>query len=145
MTAQLVAAGTDVDADTVNVLQRIYEQHGELTAELVVDEARKPASPLHERFEWNDMRAAEQYRLEQARRLVRSVHIVIEQRPVRAFPFIPQSGSYRPIADVLTNVDWRQQMLDEFKRDAQRFERKWADHKFVAEHYRLWLEEQVTS
>ena len=46
---------------------------GELTPEQVVDDARGHNSPLHSLFEWSDDEAAHQYRLHQARQIIRSV------------------------------------------------------------------------
>jgi hypothetical protein len=46
---------------------------GELTPEAVVEDARHPASPLHSLFEWDDTQAAHQYRLVQARAVIRAV------------------------------------------------------------------------
>lgn len=51
---------------------------GTLTPTAVLDDARSPNSPLHDYFEWNDDVAAEKYRLDQARRLIRSVRVEIE-------------------------------------------------------------------
>jgi len=49
------------------------QQKGELTPSDVVNDARNPNSPLHSFFEWSDSVAAEQYRLSQARGLIRAV------------------------------------------------------------------------
>lgn len=49
---------------------------GVLTPEAVVAAAKKPTSPLHRVFEWNDSEAAKAWRIEQARCLIRSVHVV---------------------------------------------------------------------
>ena len=46
---------------------------GELTAEDVLADARNDNSPLHSFFEWSDGDAAHQYRLHQARGLIRAV------------------------------------------------------------------------
>jgi hypothetical protein len=56
-------------------LLAIREEHGELTAQAVLDAARPKSHPLHSRFEWNDKAAGEAYRLEQARELIRKVRI----------------------------------------------------------------------
>lgn len=54
------------------ILDGIAEQHsGHITAELVVELAKNPNHPLHNEFEWNDAVAAYQYRLAQARRMLR--------------------------------------------------------------------------
>jgi hypothetical protein len=52
---------------------RGLERRGLLQPFDVVEAARDPGSPLHDSFEWNDSVAAERYRLEQARRLIRTV------------------------------------------------------------------------
>jgi len=56
-------------------LGKIAGKTGRLTPQVVVDDARDRTSPLHGFFEWNDGRAAEQYRLDQARHLIRSVKV----------------------------------------------------------------------
>ncbi len=56
-------------------LQVIYEQNQKLTPALVVEVARDPDHPLHHRFEWDDEKAGDKYRLHQARQLIRSVRI----------------------------------------------------------------------
>lgn len=53
------------------------EKRGRLTATQVVNAARDPASPLHEYFEWDNTAAADAWRIEQARRLIRSVRVVV--------------------------------------------------------------------
>lgn len=64
---------------------------GRLTAELVVAAASDPSNPLHRFFEWDDDVAAEQFRLAQARALIRSVYVIVEEpgkpptRPARAY------------------------------------------------------------
>ena len=56
-------------------LERIYETNGVLTPEAVVDDARPDDAPLHSHFEWDDALAGEQYRLVQARHLIRAVTV----------------------------------------------------------------------
>lgn len=50
---------------------RELEQDGRLTPDAVVEDAMDPESPLHDKLEWDDTEAARQYRLEQARALIR--------------------------------------------------------------------------
>lgn len=57
-------------------LQEVYDKRGKLTPKLVLDTARDPEHPLHSHFEWRDDVAAEKYRLDQARELIRSVRVV---------------------------------------------------------------------
>lgn len=66
---------------------------GLLTPEIVVDAARQEDSPLHTAFEWDNKEAAHQYRIEQARRLIRSVKVVVtvEDRAVKIPMFVRDS------------------------------------------------------
>lgn len=57
-------------------LSAIHEREGELTPAVVVDAARPKDAPLHPIFEWDNKKAAEQYRHSQARSLIRAVEIV---------------------------------------------------------------------
>jgi len=66
---------------------------GELSAEGVLLDARLAQSPLHSFFEWDDSEAAQQYRLAQARLMIRSVAIVYvdsrgNEAQTRAFPSV---------------------------------------------------------
>ena len=56
---------------TATALSALAEAHGgKLDPETVVDVARDPDHPLHSHFEWDDSKAAHQYRLGQARALI---------------------------------------------------------------------------
>lgn len=58
-------------------LARLEKKHSDsFTPELVEREARKQSSPLHDCFEWDDKKAGHQFRIGQARRLIRSVTII---------------------------------------------------------------------
>lgn len=58
-------------------LNRIAARNGGvIEPEKVVERARNPRSPLHSQFQWDDTEAAQQWRLEQARRLIRSVQVI---------------------------------------------------------------------
>jgi hypothetical protein len=46
---------------------------GTLNAQAVVDESRPEEAPLHPAFEWNDYEAAEAYRRQQAKSLIRAI------------------------------------------------------------------------
>lgn len=58
-------------ADLRSALTDIYRARGELTPQLVVDEARPKDAPLHDRFEWDNKVAGEAYRRVQAQQLIR--------------------------------------------------------------------------
>ena len=56
-------------------LMKIERSEGAVLPAVVVDRARPKGSPLHPCFEWDDRRAAERYRLEQAQLLIYALRI----------------------------------------------------------------------
>lgn len=78
----------------------------EVTPQILVKEAAKEKSPLHNCFEWDDQKAGEKFRLHQARKLIASLTVEItinEPETVRAFVNVytaEESQAYCSIADV---------------------------------------------
>ena len=91
----------------------------------VVKFALNPETVLHERFEWDDTEAAAQYRLEQARRIIRfTVHVVQEGKPpIRTYVSLEsdraQHDSYRSVVDVMMNHGLRTTLLAQALREAE--------------------------
>lgn len=99
-------------------LERL-ERDGKIRPVDVVEAAKDESSPLHDCFTWDDGEAAHQYRLMEARNLLR-VYVVRpdnEQGPVvRAFVSltsdrVQQGGGYRAIANVMSDEELYAQML----------------------------------
>lgn len=93
---------------------------GLLTDEAVVKAAQVKSHPLHSRFTWDNIDAGHQHRLAQARELIRSVYVTIEDLKqkgisVRAYASLPSdregNGGYRAIADVMRDSDLRTELL----------------------------------
>lgn len=100
----------------------------------VVEFARNKDTALHSEFEWDDSIAAERYRLEQAREIIRVRVSVLktddEPITVRTYWSLPSdraaSGGYRALPDVLSNAKMRTELeqsaiaeMDSFKRKYQ--------------------------
>lgn len=65
-----------VDADTVGQeLERLYNKHDLVTAEILLDAARDEDSPLHNLYEWDDSIAAEKWRKHQSRTILYSLRV----------------------------------------------------------------------
>ena len=104
-------------------LEKIRQNSGgKLLPEVVVDEARSEESPLHPAFEWDDTTAAEEYRIGQARQIIRAVHVVVigtkppKTRPV--FVHINKGKNdkyYQSAAVAVRNVDEYQAALAELR------------------------------
>lgn len=107
---------------------------GELTPQDVVDDARSHNSPLHSFFEWDDSAAAEQYRLDQARGLIRSV-VAIYTHPdkpaqrTRAFVHVPEPGTphYRETSHALSQKKTRELVLQRAWREFQQWRKRYKD------------------
>jgi len=68
---------TDSEAKDLRDSLAGLEARGRLTPAKVVESARLKTSPLHDHFEWVDSVAAQHYRLEQARTLIRGIRVEI--------------------------------------------------------------------
>lgn len=119
-------------------LQAIYDDHGKLTPQLVVDEARVEGHPLHDRFEWDDAVAGEAWRRRQAHELIRTARVVYRpatdkspEKSVRAFHALPGEDEdryiYHPADKVALDPVSRELLLREMQRDWQELKRRYAD------------------
>lgn len=129
-----------VDAQSAGKeLERITKKYDVLQPSLVVAESRDASAVLHPCFEWDDRRAAEQFRGHQAQKLIQNLVVVqmrpdidplLEQKPIRAFINLTetdqQQRGYLPVETVLLNTDYRRQMLEAARRDAAAFCEKYA-------------------
>jgi hypothetical protein len=120
---------------------------GILDAERVVFYARNPETALHSKFQWDDTKAAEAYRLSQARQIIRLEVTVVKAEPGGKINFLPKiqpdnhgslhrkyvslshdrgvDGGYRLLSDVVANPAMRHQLLTDAKRDMQIFRKKY--------------------
>jgi hypothetical protein len=105
-------------------LTALYDEHGRLTAELVVDAARPRNHPLHSRFEWDNRVAGEKYRQVQAADLIRSVKISrftgdADDSDVRAFHSVTRADGpvYEPIEEIMADEVSMQTVLRQAERE----------------------------
>ena len=99
---------------------------GDATAEAIVAAAAAKRNPLHPEFTWDDSQAAKEYRLGQARYMMRSLVIVRDdlatKRPQRVYEVVraPQVETdkptrikhvYRTVEDIMADPDTRQELL----------------------------------
>lgn len=104
---------------------------GHLMPKDVVEAARDKKSPLHKHFEWDNQIAADKFRLDQARSLIRSIHVEsadTESGVARAFLSIREKDgtSYRTIGDVLKSADLQQRVLAAAEKDLLAFENRYS-------------------
>lgn len=138
--------GTRLKANADKVGQEIEQIKGPKTPDAVVKKAKSERTELHRCFEWDDSAAAIQYRLEQARYVLRTISIVREvaipgydtprQVVVRAYENVntakPESEadrSYVPVETALAQPEFRVQIFG-------RLERMITDATEIADAYR---------
>ena len=113
-----------VDANIAGKVAQELEDQGRLTAQNLVDVSRPEDAPLHKEFEWNDSEAARQYRLTQARGIIRHLTIVTEgsKTPEKMFVNIRiESPEYTTVRKALTIPSEREMLLKNAKRDMEAF------------------------
>lgn len=118
-------------------LEAIYEEHGKLTPPLIVDDARNNERETHKLLEWDDTAAAESYRQEQARHVMRNI-IIVRTEPatekeepkiikIRAFENVDiEDGRYfMPIQVAIQREDTRNYMLQQALKALASFRQKY--------------------
>lgn len=120
-------------------LRRIAKSNGGLLLPAKVVEAARPkSSPLHSRFEWDDTEAAENYRLWQARQLIRVVVEQIEGVHGTTEVFVSLSADrldgrgYRITTEVCRDEDLRAQLLEDALTELEIFKLKYRRLKELA-------------
>ena len=76
----------EIDAE----ISRIYNENGSITPDLVIKAAEDPNNVLHHLFEWDNSKAGNAYRVDQARQIITSVkiNIVTESRTISAVSYV---------------------------------------------------------
>lgn len=129
-----------LDAQVVgDHLERIRQRHeDELTPELVVKDARREKSPLHSVFEWDDDAAAHQYRLEQARTLLRKIVFVPDElpdsEPQRYYVHLDNGRPYyTSIIAAMSDEEKRQRVLKTALKELESWERRYRAYEELAD------------
>lgn len=121
-------------------LSALYEKNGKLTAEIVIQEAKQKTHPLHEFFTWDNKEAAINFRLEEARMMIRTVKITINTGvtnvTVRKYVNIRttetdqvnpygKKSEYTEIKDVLNDEEKKQMMFVQAVSELNAFRNKY--------------------
>jgi hypothetical protein len=118
----------------ITELKRLaVENCGLLQPEAVVAKARSASSPLHSHFEWDNTIAAHQYRLEQARHLIRVSFEVLHGTDKETPIFVSlttdrgqEAGGYRIVKNVMGDKQMREQMLADALAELRCFRMKYS-------------------
>ena len=84
------------------------KKDGQLTASGILTMAKSSKSPLHSLFEWDNTKAARQYRLEQARKIIKRANVTIENQEDKII-HVPVSsskgeGTYKEAKTIVNSI-----------------------------------------
>lgn len=130
------AGPTGIDAQAAGEeLERIrVHNNGRLEPRFVVEASRPREAPLHNAFEWNDKKAADAWRQNQASYMIRHVDVVVEEgdkppTPIRAFVSVKrdEDRSYTSIQHALSEDELRQQLVAQAWSDLEAWRKRYAE------------------
>lgn len=130
---------TNADKIQAELMEIAKRNGGAISPHAVVEFARNKKTALHSRFTWDDTKAAQEYRLYEARQLLRVYVTVLDgsTAPVRAFVSLPEDRSreagYRPIATVMSSEERRASLLAMAFAELEVFRHKYAALSELAE------------
>ena len=127
-----------IDAETAyTAIDTIKEQNGGvLTPEIVVIKAKGKRHALHKCFNWDDEKAAHEYRVHQARNLINAVEVIYHETPhvqSRAYQVVTQAAKggqserkiYATTEEALTDPNKRIEVLMRANNEAKAFRRRY--------------------
>lgn len=130
----------------------LEEEFGGVGTFTVVQDAKKEDSPLHDWFEWDDEIAANEYRTEQARYLLRHIVVSVKkpdgnEEEVRAFhsvtakvegPTVNSVGTnFVTIQSVLSDEEWSKEVVQNALKELERWRKKYGIYKELAKVIKL--------
>lgn len=103
----------------------------------LVEASRPEDAPLHNEFEWDDAKAAEQFREHQASKIIRNLTVTVEESESQPRAFVnlksnEVTGNYVSFTRVLNNDDWKEKLLASARMDMQAFIAKYKVLKELA-------------
>lgn len=121
-------------ADAQKVADEISSIGLSVKPEEIVEKARDESTELHKCFEWDDTKAAEKYRVYQARQIV--CHLIVkdvnnepQKQEVRFFYKTDSQEGYKPTSYIIRNKDEYHKLLDRALTELKAFQRKYSTLK----------------
>ncbi len=120
---------SDSDARVLGERFMALGQAGDLTAERVVEDARDPSSPTHPYFEWDDAKAAHQYRLGQARTYIASIRFVpsagAAPKPIAIKIGSPAGQRYATVPPAMQDEEVIVDLIETIQRELERLQERY--------------------
>ena len=111
--------------------EKIQKKHGTLTPEIVVTEAGRMSSPIHDYFTWDNDDAADKWRKQQARVLIIAIDIKIVSsgRKIQTRAWVNVSDEYKPIEIAIESPTDRDTIIQ----DALKRHKYWEEQNAIFE------------
>lgn len=112
-------------------LEELAAVHGAVTPRIILEDSRDENAPLHKCFEWNDGKAAEAYRLQQAREILVSLKVTVEHsgKEIQSRAFVnisdEKDGAFLAVSVALGQEDTKQVVLMRAMAELSMFRRKY--------------------
>ena len=120
-------------------LTELYAKSGSLTPSALVEAAKDPKSVFHPLFQWDDTQAAEQFRLQQARGILRTYKVQIKEwnSPYSGKLFNVRTqprgeGEYHPVNVVVKVKPYFDDVLDRLRARFNSMKETLEELKFAA-------------
>jgi hypothetical protein len=117
-------------ADAQRVAEEIQQIGNDVTPQQIVDRAKDEASELHKCFEWDNEKAAEKFRLSQARQVIH--HLVIKESvnkpdrpPIRLMHKTEEAEGYKPFTLIVKDPDEYTKLLNRARAELRAFKAKY--------------------
>lgn len=140
MSKYKAAPGARFSRQQAEALGELMERFsGKLKPQELVDAARPKSSPIHSLFEWNDGKAADAFRLVQARHHINHLQIIVQVngdgKVTKAYHSVLIEGdddrTYASVAVVRRSVDLREQVVQQALRELERWTERYREYKSV--------------
>lgn len=118
------------DANIAGQMCEKLENSVGLSAKTLLDANRQEDAPLHNEFEWDNEKAAEGFRLSQARHIINCLCVKAEEsptkEPIRAFfKLEKQESEYKSLDVILQNEDSYEELMKAALAELRAFEKKY--------------------
>ena len=121
---------SDKDAEVIGVfIEKKFK--GKVTPYQLLKEAAKKNCPIHKYFEWDNDVAAESWRVHQARQILGSIVVVIEDVPVRAYQnvYVGKQKYYVKTEEARKDVDMWDQVVKQALDEAYLWKERYKNYK----------------
>lgn len=136
MSAYQWKSGSRIRADAQasgELMERLAASEEGLTAKTLLEANKPKSAPLHDYYEWNDVVAAEEWRLHQSRNAINSIircdvkstDEIGDEQPVRAFFITTESNCYDSIQAIVQDEDKYSVLLRQAYAELTAFQRKY--------------------